>query len=113
MSVLTLACTLLLGLSFGCLNVQTPREVNVGTSRERPDPVDSSRVPRTSSHDDCRDELQKAYANLRYLERENARLDDKAVEYKRERDDARRECERLEDDLEHCRDRLEDLRERD
>ncbi len=110
-TVLALASGTLLWLCLGC--VQAPREINIGTSRDRPEPVDSSRVPRTSSHDDCRYELQKAYDNLRYIERENARLKDKAAEYKRERDDARHERERYEDELDRCRDRLEDLRERD
>lgn len=84
----------------GCVSVQAPREVNVGSSR--PEPVDSSRVPRTSSHDDCRAELEKAYQNLQYYEREIARWKDKASEYKSERD----ECE---DELDECEERLEEL----
>lgn len=80
----------------GCVSVQTPREVNIGSSR--PEPVDSSRVPATSSHEDCRDELRRAYQNLRYLEREHAKLE-------RELDECDAERERYEDELERYQER--------
>lgn len=90
----------------GCVHVQAPREVTVGGGSRRPEPVDSGRVPATASHEDARRELEKAYANLRYLEQENARLADKAAEYREERDRYKRERDRLEDRLEQCEERL-------
>ncbi len=85
----------------GCLSVQAPREINVGS--DGAESVDSSRVPRTDSHDDCRYELEKAYRALQRIEHDLARAHDKAAEYKRERD-------RAEDALERCQDRLERYR---
>jgi chromosome segregation ATPase len=85
----------LVWLCSGCINVQAPREVRVGGSRER---VDSSHTPRTASHEEARRELDKAYSEIRYLEKENRKLHDKADEYKRERDKCRDRLERYEDD---------------
>ena len=80
----------------GCINVQTPREINVGTSR--PEPVDSSRVPHPQTLAEAQTELDRAYANLQYLERRNAELDNKASKYKRERDACRDRLDKYEDD---------------
>lgn len=87
----------------GCVSVKAPREVNVGGS-SRPEPVDSGRVPQTASHSDCQDELYKAYQNIQYLEKENARLSDKAAEYKKEREKAERERDKYKDRLEKYED---------
>jgi len=105
----TVAVAALLG---GCVSVKAPREINVGGS-SKPPPVDSSRVPRTSSHEDCRHELEKAYQNIQYLEREVSHWKEKADEYKRERDRCEDKLENCEDKLENCQDRLEKARERD
>jgi len=82
----------------GCVSVKAPETVSVGGS-SRPEPVDSSRVPATSSHEEARHELAKAYQNIQYLEKENAKLERKVVKYKRSR-------ERCKDQLEECEDRL-------
>lgn len=87
----------------GCVNIQAPEKIEVRGS-SRPEPVDSSRVPRTASHEEARGELRKAYANLQYLERENGRLQRKADEYKRKRDKCRKELDRCEDRLEDYED---------
>lgn len=72
----------------GCVSVKAPERIEIGNS-SRPERVDSSRVPPTSSHEHARQELARAYENIRWLERENQRLERKAAEYKRERDDCR------------------------
>lgn len=76
-------------LNAGCLSVKAPERIEIGNS-SRPEPVDTSRIPPTSSHEQARQELAKAYQNIQYLERENQRLDRKAADYKRERDDCRK-----------------------
>jgi len=86
-----LAVGLLAGMA-GCLTLPERVEVNVG--QERPPPVDSRRVPEPSTLAEARDELVKAYQNLQYLERENARLAEKVAKYKRERDECERRLER-------------------
>ena len=91
------AVGLLVGLA-GCVSVKAPERITVGGGRSRPEPVDSDRVPHPDTLDEAQRELNRAYANLQYLERENARLGDKAAKYKRERDDCRDRLERYEDD---------------
>lgn len=83
-----LLCAGSLLVASGCVSVKAPERINIGNS-SRPEPVDASRIPPTSSHEHARQELAKAYQNIQYLERENQRLDRKAAEYKRERDDCR------------------------
>lgn len=90
-------CGGLLWLAAGCVNVKAPERIDLGGSR-RPEPVDSSRVPPTASHEQARAELARAYENIRYLEQENRRLSEKAAEYKRERDQCRDRLERYEKD---------------
>jgi len=92
----------LLGLSVislagaGCVSVKTPEKIEIGASV--PDSVDSSRLPQTASHEECRQELYKAYQNIQYLERENQHLKQKADKYKRERDECRKRLEKFEKD---------------
>ena len=91
-----LAAGCLLWAAVGCVSVTAPRSVEIGSSR--PEPVDSSRVPATASHEEARRELHKAYQNLQYLERENRQLEEKAAKYKRQRDECKDRLERYEDD---------------
>ncbi len=84
----------LLLVAGGCVNVKAPERIDLGG---RPEPVDSGRVPPTSSHEQARQELVKAYQNIQYLERENQELRKDAAEYKRERDECRDRLERYED----------------
>lgn len=97
--LLLVAAGLLAG-SAGCVSVKAPETVTVGGGHSRPEPVDSDRVPHPDTLDEAQRELNRAYANLRYLERENARLADKAAKYKRERD-------RYKDQRDDYKDRLE------
>ncbi len=86
---------LLAGLA-GCVNVKAPEKIVIGGD-DRPPPVDSSRVPHPATLAEAQQELNRAYANIQYLERENARLKEKAEQYKRERDEARKRLKRYED----------------
>lgn len=94
-ALLGLAAGALLGLA-GCVTAPEKIEVSVDGGR-RPPPVDSSRVPATASHEEARHELAKAYENIRYLEEENRRLEEKARKYKREREDCEKRLDRYED----------------
>lgn len=76
-----------LGSAPGCVSVRAPERINIGSNR--PEPVDSRRIPPTSSHEQARQELNKAYANIQHLESENQRLERKAAEYRQERDDCK------------------------
>ncbi|MCK4341753.1 MAG: hypothetical protein KAY37_08530 [Phycisphaerae bacterium] len=87
----------LLGATVGCVSVTAPEKVTIGGS-SRPEQVDSSRVPPTSSHEEARRELEKAYRFIRHLEDENAHHDRKAAKYKRERDECEGRLERYEGD---------------
>ena len=87
----------------GCVSIKAPREINVG-ARSRPDPVDSSRIPQTASHEQARHELRKAYTYIQWLEREKAELEDDKAEYKRERDKYKRERDKYKDRLERYED---------
>ncbi len=96
---IALAATILFLPLTGCLTVQAPERIEVGS--RSPEPVDSKRLPATSSHADCRSELEKAYQNIQWLESENEKLREKAARYKDERD-------RCKDDLERHEDRYDD-----
>ncbi len=89
------AATAVLLLAGGCINVKAPEKISIGS--EPPPPVDSSRIPETTTHEEARAELVKAYQNIQYLERENSRLHAKADEYKHERDDCRKRLKKFED----------------
>ena len=91
--VLLVAAGLL--LAPGCVTAPERIEVNVGS---RPAPVDSSRVPHPATLEEAQGELDKAYSNLQYLERENGRLKEKADKYKHERDDYKKRLKQYEKD---------------
>jgi len=91
-----LAVAALLAASAGCVSVKAPEKIEIGGGR--PEPVDSTRIPETSSHEQAREELRRAYENLQYLERENERLREKAEKYKRERDQYKDRLKRYEKD---------------
>ncbi len=95
-TTILIACLLLVCWTFtGCLNVRTP-DIQINTSAP-PEQIDSSRVPPTATHQEARAELVKAYNQIRYLEQRNARLRDKASEYREERDEYKHKYKRLKD----------------
>ncbi len=93
---LALLVTASLMLFCGCVKAPERIEVNVGSPR--PAPVDASRVPHPATLEEAQRELDQAYANLQYLEDQNARLRAKAEDYKRERDDYKKRLKKHEKD---------------
>jgi predicted nuclease with TOPRIM domain len=91
-----LAAGLLMAGVTGCVTLPERVEVNVG-GKERPEPVDSSRVPQPATLEESHQELVRAYQNLQYYERENARLEEKAAKYKRQRDECKKRLDKYED----------------
>ena len=94
------SCAIVIGsglvLLAGCVNVDKPLvEVRGSSKAER---VDPGNVPQTSSLPQCQDELNRSYAYIRDLERDNSKLREDRERYKRERDDARKRLKKYEDD---------------
>jgi peptidoglycan hydrolase CwlO-like protein len=78
-----------------CVNVRTPDvRINAGPPPEK---VDSKRVPATSSHEEARAELEKAYRQIRYLEDQNRRLAEKVEKEKSRAKEYEEKYERLKD----------------
>ena len=92
--VLLMIVALLVG-PLGCVTAPERIEVNVGG---RPEPVDSSQVPHPATLEAAQQELDKAYANIQYLQRDNERLKHKADNYKHERDDCKKRLKKYEKD---------------
>ena len=90
------ACTCLLGIAVGC--VQAPKSIAVNVGNDRPEPVDSSRVPNPQTMDEARQELHKAYRYVQWLEEENADLKHDKAKYKRKLEACEDRLERYEDD---------------
>lgn len=95
---LLLAITASLGTTAGCISAKAPENIDVRVGSSRPEPVDSSRVPNPQTLEEARQELHKAYANIQYLERKVAKLEDDKAEYKHERDKYKKKLEKYEDD---------------
>jgi hypothetical protein len=78
-----LGAVALLGVA-GCfsptVNVPSPPDVYVSRSPR----VDSSRVPKTRTHEECRAELERAYGYIVTLERRNQRLENDKANLKAE-----------------------------
>ncbi len=85
----------LLGLS-GC--VKAPEHIDLRVGEPRAARVDPSRVPQPRTLEEAQRELDKAYGAIAQLEDENTRLQRKADEYKRERDDSRKRAKKSEHD---------------
>jgi len=89
--VFALACTLsAVLLAAGCVSVKAPEQITIG-GRE---PVDAREVPPTSSHEQARQELARAYAEIRRLQRRVQELEGD----KRELELENRRLERGQDD---------------
>ena len=100
-----LATAGLLWATVGCVSAKAPEriDVSVGGSR-RPEPVDSSRVPHPETLAEARLELRKAYANIQWLERKVADVEEDKAEYKRERDKCKKQRDKYKDRLEEYED---------
>jgi len=95
---LLLATAGLLVMAGGCFSAKAPERIDVRLGSDRPEPVDSSRVPDPQTLEEARQELHKAYANIQYLERKVDKLENDKAEYKRERDTYKKRLKKYEDD---------------
>ncbi len=84
--------------AFGCIRAKAPERIDIRVGDPGPTRVDPGRVPQPRTLEEAQRELDLAYANLRQLEQDNARLHRKADEYKRERDDYKKRVKKLEKD---------------
>ncbi|MFH0983106.1 MAG: hypothetical protein V2A79_16425 [Planctomycetota bacterium] len=76
-----------------CVNARAPDVyINAGPV---PENVSSAQVPATTTHEQARAELEKAYRQIRYLESENRRLEGKVKHEKERGDDYKVKYERL------------------
>lgn len=84
-----LLATLFLVVAVGCFKSPDISVDASGWGRERPN---TTRVPPTTSHDQARAELRKAYGEIEHLKKENEKL-------KRKNKDLEQDKKRLEDKL--------------
>lgn len=84
---------MLAGLA-GCVNVQAPERIEVGSSPGR-EPIDTSRVPPTGSHEEARRKIAEAYQRIDYLDRKVRDLKEDKEKYKDERDEYKDKYKRL------------------
>ena len=87
-----LMLSLLIG---GCLQIDTPDNISVDTGRRQP--VDASQAPPTSSHEEARQKLAEAYAEIRHLQNKVADLEKDKRELKAEREDCEKKMKRMKD----------------
>jgi len=94
-TTMLLVCACLVGLMVaGCVTARAPEKIYIGTG-PTPENVDSTRVPATTTHEEARAELVKAYNQIRYLEHRNERLSHKLREARQDRDEYKRKYKRL------------------
>jgi len=89
--------------SVGCANLKINANVPEGYIPRSPK-VDSSRVPKTSTHAECREELERAYEYIRYLEHKVEKRENKIDKLERDKKELKRKISRLEDKLEKYED---------
>lgn len=78
-------------LAAGCLSVGTPREISVNTEVGGREHVDASSVPPTKDHEEARQKLAEAYAEIRSLRSKVDKLENDKKDLKRERDGYKKE----------------------
>ena len=76
-----------------CVSARAP-DIYIDTGPP-PERVDSAQVPVTSTHEQARAELEKAYRQIRHLEHENARLASKVRKEKERGDEYKEKYKRL------------------
>jgi len=80
----------------GCVQLPGNVDVQVGNPSSSPR-VDSTRIPPTSSHEEARQELQKAYGYIRGLERKVNKLEEDKSELKAQVSQLKKRLKRYED----------------
>ena len=81
----------------GCLSARAPENIYIGTGGPAPQDVDSNKLPPTTTHEEARAELVKAYDHIRYLEHRNHRLENKLEDARQDKEEYKRKYKRLED----------------
>ena len=69
----------------GCMTVKAPETIDIGIERHQP--VDTTRVPPTASHEEARQRLAEAYGEVRYLQAKVRDLEEDKAKLRRERDE--------------------------
>jgi hypothetical protein len=69
-----------------CVEVEAPEHINL---QPHPEVADPSQVPPTNSHEEARQELAEAYAEIRYLRGKVADLEEDKDHLERKLDDCR------------------------
>lgn len=79
-----MAILALLALATGCFRAPDIRVDASGWRRDRPD---TTRIPKTRTHEDAKGELRKAYREIEHLRKENAKLERKNKDLEKKLDD--------------------------
>lgn len=87
-----IAACLLMG---GCVNLKAPEEINIDTGRRQH--VDASQAPPTQTHEEARQKLAEAYAEIRHLQGKVANLEKDKRELKAEKEECEKKNKRLKD----------------
>ena len=88
----------------GCLSIEAPSDVQIGSAE--PPPIDRSNAPQT--YDEAMHAWEQACQRNAWLEKENARLDRKYDDAKKDKEKYKRRYKDLEDDYDKLKDRYED-----
>ena len=88
---------------FGCASINVDAKIPSAYVSHSPR-VDSSKVPKTSTHAECREELERAYEYIRYLERKVEKREKKIAKLEKDKKELKRKISRLEDKLEKYED---------
>jgi hypothetical protein len=94
--VVGLVMTALIVSFAGCATINVPDKIDIGSGGGS-QKVDSSRVPETRNHEECRAELIRAYGYIRNLERKNAKLEKDKSELKTKVSELKKQLKRYKD----------------
>ncbi|MBN2560890.1 MAG: hypothetical protein JXQ75_08170 [Phycisphaerae bacterium] len=100
----SLVVAVLLTVTFGmagCINVKAPENVTVGGAPRGRQPIDTSRLPPTRSHEEARQKLAEAYERIGYLE-------DKVRDLEEDKDKLKDKCDEYKRKYERAKDRYDD-----
>ncbi len=89
--------------SAGCASVNVDAKIPSGYFPHSPK-VDSSRIPKTSTRAECREELTRAYEYIRYLEHKVEKREKKIDKLEQDKKELKKKISRLEDKLEKYED---------
>ncbi len=87
----------------GCASINVDAKIPSGYISHSPK-VDSSHVPKTSTHAECRDKLEQAYEYIRYLEHKVQKREKKIKKLEKDKKELKHKIDKLEDKLEKYED---------